>query len=158
MKENVRKQWRVHLCCGRFRLTDYSGTTVQCAMILARWMMGGFSECDLSGHLCSDWSRSATVGDRVKKKNLVNSESVGSDDTCTTRKVSDSSEGSATNRHHQGAWGGHNFYNQRNTAKKLHFLQQAHVVFDLTQFTLKDLFRPTLNAFNVQLNNWCLVI
>uniref|UniRef100_A0AAQ5YRM5 G-protein coupled receptors family 2 profile 2 domain-containing protein n=1 Tax=Amphiprion ocellaris TaxID=80972 RepID=A0AAQ5YRM5_AMPOC len=26
MKENVRKQWRIHLCCGRFRLSDYSGT------------------------------------------------------------------------------------------------------------------------------------
>uniref|UniRef100_A0A8C4XBS8 Adhesion G protein-coupled receptor G4b n=1 Tax=Erpetoichthys calabaricus TaxID=27687 RepID=A0A8C4XBS8_ERPCA len=26
MKENVRKQWRIHLCCGRFRLEDYSGT------------------------------------------------------------------------------------------------------------------------------------
>uniref|UniRef100_A0A4W6EDU5 Adhesion G protein-coupled receptor G4a n=1 Tax=Lates calcarifer TaxID=8187 RepID=A0A4W6EDU5_LATCA len=26
MKENVRKQWRIHLCCGRFRLGDYSGT------------------------------------------------------------------------------------------------------------------------------------
>lgn len=24
MKENVRKQWRIHLCCGRFRLSDYS--------------------------------------------------------------------------------------------------------------------------------------
>ncbi|KAG5853071.1 hypothetical protein ANANG_G00069230 [Anguilla anguilla] len=27
MKENVRKQWRVHLCCGRFRLNDQSGST-----------------------------------------------------------------------------------------------------------------------------------
>uniref|UniRef100_A0A3Q3QIN3 G-protein coupled receptors family 2 profile 2 domain-containing protein n=1 Tax=Monopterus albus TaxID=43700 RepID=A0A3Q3QIN3_MONAL len=26
MKENVRKQWKIHLCCGRFRLKDYSGT------------------------------------------------------------------------------------------------------------------------------------
>ncbi|KAK5864619.1 hypothetical protein PBY51_015848 [Eleginops maclovinus] len=33
MKENVRKQWKIHLCCGRFRLSDYS-----------------------------DWSRSVTVG------------------------------------------------------------------------------------------------
>ncbi|KAI9514626.1 hypothetical protein NQZ68_031513 [Dissostichus eleginoides] len=24
MKENVRKQWKIHLCCGRFRLSDYS--------------------------------------------------------------------------------------------------------------------------------------
>ncbi|XP_035802538.2 adhesion G-protein coupled receptor G4 isoform X2 [Amphiprion ocellaris] len=52
MKENVRKQWRIHLCCGRFRLSDYS-----------------------------DWSRSMTVGGRSKKSNLVNSESVASDNT-----------------------------------------------------------------------------
>ncbi|XP_057176373.1 adhesion G-protein coupled receptor G6 [Triplophysa rosa] len=27
MKENVRKQWRVHLCCGVFKLQDYSEWT-----------------------------------------------------------------------------------------------------------------------------------
>lgn len=27
MKENVRKQWRIHLCFGRFRLDEYSGVT-----------------------------------------------------------------------------------------------------------------------------------
>uniref|UniRef100_A0A3P9BG11 G-protein coupled receptors family 2 profile 2 domain-containing protein n=1 Tax=Maylandia zebra TaxID=106582 RepID=A0A3P9BG11_9CICH len=27
MKENVRKQWRIHLCCGRFRLREYSGSS-----------------------------------------------------------------------------------------------------------------------------------
>ncbi|XP_022042737.2 adhesion G-protein coupled receptor G2-like [Acanthochromis polyacanthus] len=50
IKENVRKQWRIHLCCGRFRLSDYS-----------------------------DWSHSMTVGGRSKKSNLVNSESAASD-------------------------------------------------------------------------------
>ncbi|XP_071314384.1 adhesion G-protein coupled receptor G6 [Trachinotus anak] len=74
MKENVRKQWRIHLCCGRFRLSDHS-----------------------------DWSRSVTAGGRCKKKNLVNGDSVASDDTSTIRKVSDSSTGSAPNHHHQGA-------------------------------------------------------
>ncbi|XP_068571143.1 adhesion G-protein coupled receptor G6 [Cebidichthys violaceus] len=73
MKENVRKQWRIHLCCGRFRLSDYS-----------------------------DGSRSATVGGRCKKNHLVNSDSVASDNTSTIRKVSDSSTG-ATPNHHQGA-------------------------------------------------------
>ncbi|KAK2823054.1 hypothetical protein Q7C36_019654 [Tachysurus vachellii] len=29
MKENVRKQWRVHLCFGRFKLQEYSGTKHQ---------------------------------------------------------------------------------------------------------------------------------
>uniref|UniRef100_A0AAY4B070 G-protein coupled receptors family 2 profile 2 domain-containing protein n=1 Tax=Denticeps clupeoides TaxID=299321 RepID=A0AAY4B070_9TELE len=28
MKENVRKQWRVHLCFGRFRIQDYSGWAI----------------------------------------------------------------------------------------------------------------------------------
>ncbi|XP_067375708.1 adhesion G-protein coupled receptor G6 isoform X2 [Channa argus] len=71
MKENVRKQWRVHLCCGRFKLSDYS-----------------------------DWSRSVTLGDRFKKQNLVNSDSLASDDTSSIRKVSNST---ASNQHHQGA-------------------------------------------------------
>ncbi|KAM9356679.1 adhesion G-protein coupled receptor G6 [Symphorus nematophorus] len=73
MKENVRKQWKIHLCCGRFRLSDYS-----------------------------DWSRTLTVGGGGKKKNLVNSDSVASDNTSSIRKVSGSSAGSAPN-HHQGA-------------------------------------------------------
>ncbi|XP_041653807.1 adhesion G-protein coupled receptor G4 [Cheilinus undulatus] len=65
LKENVRKQWRIHLCCGRFRLNDYS-----------------------------DWSRSVTAGGGPGKRSiLVNSDS---SDT-TTRKVSDTSTGSAPN-------------------------------------------------------------
>ncbi|KAM7389251.1 hypothetical protein PAMP_023241 [Pampus punctatissimus] len=68
MKENVRKQWRIYLCCGRFRLSDYS-----------------------------DWSRSLAVGDRCKKNNLVNFDSIASDNTSTIRKVSDSSTGSGQN-------------------------------------------------------------
>lgn len=35
MKENVRKQWRIHLCCGRFRLGDNSGTFQVCACFCA---------------------------------------------------------------------------------------------------------------------------
>ncbi|KAK9518261.1 hypothetical protein VZT92_023572 [Zoarces viviparus] len=73
MKENVRKQWRMHLCCGRFRLSDYS-----------------------------DGSRSVTMGGRCNKNHLINSDSVASDNTSTIRKVSDSSTGSTPN-HHQGA-------------------------------------------------------
>ncbi|TDH07474.1 hypothetical protein EPR50_G00106460 [Perca flavescens] len=73
MKENVRKQWRIHLCCGRFKLSDYS-----------------------------DCSRSVTVGGHCIKNHLVNSDSVASDNTSTIRKISDSSTGSAPN-HHQGA-------------------------------------------------------
>ncbi|XP_030251405.1 adhesion G-protein coupled receptor G4 isoform X2 [Sparus aurata] len=73
MKENVRKQWRLHLCCGRFRPKD-----------------------------CSDWSRTVTAGGAGKKNILVNSDSVASNSTSTVRKVSDSSTGSAP-KHHQGA-------------------------------------------------------
>ncbi|XP_078478589.1 LOW QUALITY PROTEIN: uncharacterized protein LOC144739520 [Lampetra planeri] len=62
MKENVRKQWRIHLCCGRLRLSDYS-----------------------------DWSRTVTAGGR--RQNLINSDSVASDSTTTTTRVSDSSTG-----------------------------------------------------------------
>lgn len=29
MKQNVRKQWRIHLCCGRFRLQNFTGNDFQ---------------------------------------------------------------------------------------------------------------------------------
>ncbi|KAM3612761.1 uncharacterized protein V6R79_014067 [Siganus canaliculatus] len=70
MKENVRKQWRIHLCCGRFRLTNYS-----------------------------DWSRTITVGSPSRKNNLVNSDSAASDSSFNIRKGSDSSTGSAPHHH-----------------------------------------------------------
>ncbi|XP_068182518.1 adhesion G-protein coupled receptor G6 [Antennarius striatus] len=47
MKENVRKQWRIHLCCGRFRLGEYS-----------------------------EWSRTVTAGSPPNRNDRVNSESV----------------------------------------------------------------------------------
>ncbi|XP_029515546.2 adhesion G-protein coupled receptor G4-like [Oncorhynchus nerka] len=62
MKENVRKQWRIHLCCGRFRLNDYS-----------------------------DWSHSMTMGSKTKQNQLVHrSPSVKSVNT-SSRKISDDS-------------------------------------------------------------------
>lgn len=114
MKENVRKQWRIHLCCGRFRLSNYSGS--YCKAKKCFWMCGckivkgkdirvDNPLISLSFPLCPDWSRSVTVGGHQKKNNLVNSESVASDNTSTLRKISDSSTGSAPN-HHQGAWAG----------------------------------------------------
>ncbi|XP_076005388.1 adhesion G protein-coupled receptor G4a [Genypterus blacodes] len=72
MKENVRKQWRIHLCCGRFRLSDHS-----------------------------DWSRSAVPGGQCKQGQLVNSDSVASNNTSSIRKISDSSTGMGPN-HQQG--------------------------------------------------------
>ncbi|XP_056295587.1 adhesion G-protein coupled receptor G4 isoform X2 [Pseudoliparis swirei] len=58
MKENVRTQWRIHLCCGRLRLNNGS-----------------------------DWSRSMTAGGRCNNNRLVNSDSVASENTSTIRKV-----------------------------------------------------------------------
>ncbi|XP_075902454.1 adhesion G protein-coupled receptor G4a [Nelusetta ayraudi] len=65
MKENVRKQWRIHLCCGRFRLYN-----------------------------CTEWSNRVMPAANRGKSNLVNSDSVVSDSTIA-RKVSDSSIESA---------------------------------------------------------------
>nr|XP_015804819.2 adhesion G-protein coupled receptor G4 [Nothobranchius furzeri]XP_054595207.1 adhesion G-protein coupled receptor G4 [Nothobranchius furzeri] len=56
MKENVRKQWRINLCCGRF--SDNS-----------------------------DWSRSVTVCGRSDKGNLINSDSVTSENTSSLRSL-----------------------------------------------------------------------
>lgn len=61
MKDNVRKQWRMYLCCGPFRLSDYS-----------------------------DWTHTATGRGQSKKKTLVNSDSDASNIT-TTRKISEAS-------------------------------------------------------------------
>ncbi|XP_066570729.1 adhesion G-protein coupled receptor G2 [Amia ocellicauda] len=66
MKENVRKQWRIHLCCGRFRLNEHS-----------------------------DWSRSGTIG-KSRVKQLVHTPSVksaksdNSNSTSSTSNESDS--------------------------------------------------------------------
>ncbi|XP_055783912.1 adhesion G-protein coupled receptor G2-like [Salvelinus fontinalis] len=62
MKENVRKQWRIHLCCGRFRRNDFS-----------------------------DWSRSVMMGGKTKQNHLVHRfPSVKSVNT-SSRKISDDS-------------------------------------------------------------------
>ncbi|PWA18670.1 hypothetical protein CCH79_00005668, partial [Gambusia affinis] len=58
MKENVRKQWKTYLCCGRFRVNE-----------------------------TSDWSRSVTMDVRNKKANLVKSGSVHSDNTSSTKSL-----------------------------------------------------------------------
>ncbi|KAK7922493.1 hypothetical protein WMY93_009395 [Mugilogobius chulae] len=61
MKDNVRKQWRIHLCCGRFRLSGYS-----------------------------DWTQTVTGGQQTKKRHLVKLDS-DSSPTTSTRKISNSS-------------------------------------------------------------------
>ncbi|XP_035983368.1 adhesion G-protein coupled receptor G4 isoform X2 [Fundulus heteroclitus] len=58
MKENVRKQWRAYLCCGRFRVNENS-----------------------------DWSRSVTADRRKKEGNLVNSDSLPSDNTSSIKSL-----------------------------------------------------------------------
>ncbi|XP_074468028.1 adhesion G-protein coupled receptor G4 isoform X2 [Sebastes fasciatus] len=69
MKENVRKQWRIHLCFGRFRLEEYS-----------------------------EWSNSASVGFTAKPKSnpprapVPSVGSVKSSSTASTSASSDSSQ------------------------------------------------------------------
>ncbi|KAL2094694.1 hypothetical protein ACEWY4_009413 [Coilia grayii] len=68
MKENVRKQWRVHLCFGRFRLQDYS-----------------------------EWSQTATVPARTKPSQTLkfpSVKSVRSNKSSTTESTSASSDSS----------------------------------------------------------------
>ncbi|XP_051716971.1 adhesion G-protein coupled receptor G4 isoform X1 [Ctenopharyngodon idella] len=66
MKDNVRKQWRIHLCCGRFRRNEYS-----------------------------DWSRSVTAGAKAKDGQHVSSPSMKSE-TTSERKISDTSNSGAS--------------------------------------------------------------
>ncbi|XP_027863851.1 adhesion G-protein coupled receptor G4 isoform X2 [Xiphophorus couchianus] len=58
MKENVRKQWKIYLCCGRFRANE-----------------------------TSDCRRSVTMDVRNKKGNLVKSDSVHSDNNSSTKSL-----------------------------------------------------------------------
>ncbi|XP_061089978.1 adhesion G-protein coupled receptor G6-like [Conger conger] len=61
MKENVREQWRVHLCCGRFRVNEHS-----------------------------EWSRSMVAGVKSKPQ-VGRTPSMKSDDSNETRRTSSSS-------------------------------------------------------------------
>ncbi|XP_026081409.1 adhesion G-protein coupled receptor G4 [Carassius auratus] len=61
MKDNVRKQWRIHLCCGRFRRTEYS-----------------------------DWSHSVTLGAKAKGVLQISSPSMKTE-TTSEMKSSDTS-------------------------------------------------------------------
>lgn len=45
MKENVRKQWRIHLCFGRFRLEEHSGTSATNSVMLL-YQLGLYNACD----------------------------------------------------------------------------------------------------------------
>ncbi|XP_029557377.1 adhesion G-protein coupled receptor G4 [Salmo trutta] len=65
MKENVRKQWRIHLCFGRFRLQDYS-----------------------------EWSQTFTVGAKSRPNPLVRMPSVRSIKSSATESTSASSDSS----------------------------------------------------------------
>ncbi|XP_063046858.1 adhesion G-protein coupled receptor G4 [Engraulis encrasicolus] len=67
MKENVQKQWRLHLCCGSLRPGDYS-----------------------------EWSRSMTGAGRGGHSRLVNFPSIKTEDTSSMRKISDSSASGAS--------------------------------------------------------------
>lgn len=109
MKENVRKQWRIHLCCGRFRPNNYSGNGFQAKRCLWTWHA---LRCNGQRHFKVDnllllvfspphldSSRTVTAVSTHGKSNLVNSDSLASDSTVTTRIFSDSSTGSGPNQH-----------------------------------------------------------
>ncbi|XP_026135220.1 adhesion G-protein coupled receptor G4 [Carassius auratus] len=68
MKDNVRKQWRIHLCCGRFRQSEYS-----------------------------DWSRSVTPGAKAKGGLKVSSPSMKSETTSETKSSDTSNSGTSHN-------------------------------------------------------------
>uniref|UniRef100_A0A3B3YTE3 Adhesion G protein-coupled receptor G4b n=1 Tax=Poecilia mexicana TaxID=48701 RepID=A0A3B3YTE3_9TELE len=117
MKENVRKQWRIHLCFGRFRLEEHSGTNTQHntlswksmhlnnffknwigilketqGFIPTRLCLGSFS-C-----LVLEWSNSASVRVLAKPKEkflraaIPSVRSVKSNSTDSTSASSDSSQ------------------------------------------------------------------
>ncbi|XP_075429334.1 adhesion G-protein coupled receptor G4 isoform X2 [Ascaphus truei] len=70
MKENVRKQWRMHLCCGRFRLDN-----------------------------CSDWSRLSNLEAKQKSQvHKLPSQSFHSARSNTTESTSNSSSTSGSSR------------------------------------------------------------
>lgn len=97
MKENVRKQWRIHLCCGRFKLSGYSGWNLSelyffllfftpgvCCMLIK--MKNPFF-C-LFYLLTSDWSGSVMLGGRAKSVKLAHTPS----ETTSEQKISRSSQ------------------------------------------------------------------
>ncbi|MEJ1275339.1 adhesion G protein-coupled receptor G6 [Cricetulus griseus] len=78
MKENVQKQWRRHLCCGRFRLADNS-----------------------------DWSKTATNIIKKSSDNLgksLSSSSIGSNSTYLTSKSKSSSTTYFKRNSHSAKW------------------------------------------------------
>lgn len=81
MKENVRKQWRMHLCSGRFRPNNYLGNDFQAKRCLWMWCNGQhhFKVDNLlllfffPLHL--DCSRTVMAGGTHRKSDLINSDS-----------------------------------------------------------------------------------
>lgn len=104
MKENVRKQWRIHLCCGRFRLYNCTGNHFQTELrrrplchtlvSIGRFAADNSVVAFLSPPPPQEWSDRVMPAANHGKSNLVNSDSVASDSTIA-RKVSDSSIESA---------------------------------------------------------------
>lgn len=95
VKENVRRQWRTHLCCGRLRLAENSGEN-----ILIPDSPEGGAEGKVLDPLInlkiqmslfffrSDWSRTATQSNRHPSMNTTNTSAPFS--TSRSSSVSDS--------------------------------------------------------------------
>lgn len=75
VKENVQRQWRIYLCCGRFRLAENSGTTSdfhtqadnQCRR--GQYFHPSCGVLNRSSFVCTDWSRIQTQ--QTKKSSVI---------------------------------------------------------------------------------------
>lgn len=69
VKENVRRQWRTYLCCGKMRLAENSGLT--CSLRFHKRLQDArvTFELHLATFVLTEWSRTATQK-TVKKSNV----------------------------------------------------------------------------------------
>lgn len=73
-KESVRRQWRIYLCCGRFRLAENSGITSNLHMYTNQcnrklYFHPSYSVLNRSFLVSADWSRVATQ--HTKKSSVI---------------------------------------------------------------------------------------
>uniref|UniRef100_A0A3B5QFU2 Adhesion G protein-coupled receptor G4b n=1 Tax=Xiphophorus maculatus TaxID=8083 RepID=A0A3B5QFU2_XIPMA len=79
MKENVRKQWRIHLCFGRFRLEEHSGTNTQHNTLVMVLFWSNSASVRVLAKPKEKFLRAAIPSVRSVKSNSTNSTSASSD-------------------------------------------------------------------------------
>ncbi|MGH0186751.1 UNVERIFIED_CONTAM: hypothetical protein FKN15_022730 [Acipenser sinensis] len=102
LKENVRKQWRIHLCCGRFRLNEYSvlGVEKACNTNTVSKSDAAAANTNIKKRRdfsFPDWSRSGTNG-RSRANQAARSPSVKSVKSHKSNSTSSTSNGSDSGR------------------------------------------------------------